>query len=407
MVKVMEQNFQSDNGSNSQTDEFHHTPEAVTGAKGREDGCLLSILNLVIDFTMLPASPLEADEFKWRLDREKRKFMTSQDITESQQEMIEEEVFVPVIRIFGPVAIGKSFPHSNKENSSKDSNESLQSGCVHIHGAFPYLLARPLDAGPDGSSFFVKAQKSMDTSNFKDEEKYIDWDDPNSVKQITEDIHWKLECAIRSSVELSSEGPKDDVSSIPTRYIRQISVVCGRGFYTYSNGKSAPFLKVEYYNPSHRWRVKIMMERGFDMPLEYHPEVVDTSHSSEIAMEVLKFRCYEAHIPYTMQFFKDYNLAGMAWMHLNDVRFRASLPTVARSRKMNFNNQCSTSGITKLTVPDQLCWENIDIRNYCNDLKIDDVIDNYWSIKETSVDIEFDAMGKLLCMLVQFIPKGL
>lgn len=400
--ELVEQKVQSDIGANSQPNDFHHTPDTTREeVKDRKEGCLLSILNLVIDFTMMPASPLEADEFNWRLDREKRKLLIDRDITESQQEVIEEEILVPVIRIFGPVALGKSFPRHNMDNCSDDSDKTLQSGCVHIHGAFPFLLARPVDAGPDGSSFFVKATKSFGSTNFSDQEKRIDWDDPDCVKQITEEIHWKLECALRSSVELSSEVPRDDVSSVPTRFIRQISVVCGRGFYTYSNGKSAPFLKVEYYDPSHRWRVKIMMERGFEMPLEYHPDTVDGSHSTETDLEVLKFRCYEAHIPYTMQFFKDYNLAGMAWMHLNDVRFRTPLPKVARSRKINARNNQYKNGITKDTVPDQFCWEinHVDNQNHpetCSDTENDGLIDKYWTRKETSADIEFDAMGKFL-----------
>ncbi len=75
----------------------------------------------------------------------------------------------------------------------------------------------------------------------------------------------------------------------------------------------APFLRVEYYNPSHQWRVKILLEKGFDMPMEQHPEQKMSSKGMESNVrqaryngingvnmgdgdsEVLKFCCYMKH----------------------------------------------------------------------------------------------------------------
>jgi hypothetical protein len=380
-------------------------------SRSSSEKSIVSILNLVVDYAMKSPSPLEPDEFQWAMQRQRRKrqqqeklIQMERNVQESSSFQInqfggadmasegfdddEEEGFatdhvqVPVIRIFGPIIRGQALTIKNKkqnddndagtpsEEEQKEQNEDEsrkekiyqhQSGCLHIHGAYPYMLARPIDAGPDGSSDFFRAcrdtvagksvnendesneDESSDDSN--DQENYTsntDWDDEDSVKLIVDDVHYKLESALKSMME-GRASYNDDAASktdcIPPReqerFIRQITVVCGRGFYTYCNGTVAPFLRIEYYNPSHRWRVKILLERGFDMPLEYHPSSCfsgiataarNRSHHEDNRNEnedlsLLRFRCYEAHIPYTMQFFKDHNLAGMSWIKVGDGRF--------------------------------------------------------------------------------------
>ena len=44
----------------------------------------------------------------------------------------------------------------------------------------------------------------------------------------------------------------------------------------------------------------------------------------------LKFRCYQAHIPYTIQLLKDHSLSGMDHVKVGDRRFRGPLPRSAR-----------------------------------------------------------------------------
>eukprot|EP00977_Amphora_coffeiformis_P010198 scaffold2366_cov159-Amphora_coffeaeformis.AAC.2 len=103
----------------------------------------------------------------------------------------------------------------------------------------------------------------------------------------------------------------------------------GRGFYTYCPGPPAPFLRVEYYNPSERWKVKRSLEQGLDVDALFRPDPRQYTtatgyghvHADESAL--LRFHCYEAHIPYTMQVFKDYNLAGLSYIHVQNPRFRA------------------------------------------------------------------------------------
>ena len=65
------------------------------------------------------------------------------------------------------------------------------------------------------------------------------------------------------------------------------------------------------------------MERGLQLPRRFHPDLRKYGRScitDDTVNDLLQFNCYEAHIPYTMQFFKDYNLAGMAYIHIRKGR---------------------------------------------------------------------------------------
>ncbi len=85
----------------------------------------------------------------------------------------------------------------------------------------------------------------------------------------------------------------------------------------------------EYYDPKLRWKVKLSMERGLQLPRRFHPDMRRYDRDptmDDTITDLLQFNCYEAHIPYTMQFFKDHNLAGMAYIHIRKGRIRGSLP---------------------------------------------------------------------------------
>ena len=272
-----------------------------------------SVLNVVIDHTMEDPTPLERREWS--------KFVGSSNKTKIQ---------VPVVRVFGPLLKGGS-------------KHPRQTSCLYIHGAFPYLLARPVIAGPDGS--LRRAKPPSGTT--------VDWDDVESVDAIKEYIGKTLEEALQS-LETNS-GREDNNHNHENKqnqqppnlqpFIRQITVVEGRGFYSYCPGPSAPFLKVEYYNPKLRWKIKMILERGLEVSLKYHPDptIYDRPREGETedqttrsGQPLLKFNCYEAHIPYTMQFFKDQNLAGMSYIHLSNGFIRGELPKEQPSWKRRY-----------------------------------------------------------------------
>ena len=205
------------------------------------------------------------------------------------------------------------------------------------------MLARPVTAGPDGSlhhsSHLFSTNNNNNNNSGSDQTSpsltssgHIDWDNEQAIEKISSTVKANLEATLQASVANASDnnnkgGGKEN--AVPTtRFIRKVTVVVGRGFFTYCPGPPAPFLRVEYYDPKMRWKVKLLLERGLDLPHMYHPDpqqydavgMVPAADSSQLGLEPLVFRCYEAHIPYTMQFFKDWNLSGTYNQHYaNDV----------------------------------------------------------------------------------------
>ena len=459
---------------------------------------LLSILNVVVDHVMLPPSPMEPMEFREVMRRMKQSqqhqqpspcndddeeelfFNTKNDGSEhdnaNNNSLLKDaapsenlSIQVPILRIFGPVLRNGNYDHviSSSASQAMPSSQSTtnssfsllssssssstatatkkskipqpQSGCLHLHGAFPYMLARPVVAGPDGSMYqgcYNQTNNNEDDENTTMER--LDWDDADSVSNIIEELQLRLEMALRASYENysnntnNSNGGGDSTNTnhkqagaaattkIPL-FIRQITVVTGKGFYTYCAGPPAPFLRVEYYDPSMRWRVKMVLERGVDLDVMYHPNHLQydyeddyrNNNGSDPVVPVdgeettapLKFRCYEAHIPYTMQVFKDYNLSGLNYCKIGDAKFRG-MPTKLRKRffsKRGGMDDDNESGVRpederafflQHTTSEEMLWPA------CDNSTLQFTVDQYWLKKETSCDLEFDTtVHKILNVL--------
>jgi hypothetical protein len=193
------------------------------------------------------------------------------------------------------------------------------------------------------------------------------------------------------------------------RYIRSITIVMGRGFYSFSLGPPAPFLRVEYYNPKMRWIVKALLEQGLDVPRPLHPDPCQYEQVDSQKLDGrLIFHCFEAHIPYTMQVFKDLNLSGMSPVLVRDCRFRTPLPRKRRVRVVTssreddiLNNQSASSSnhlFLKGNVNDSFIWQSV-----CN-RESSSKMDEFWTRKETSCDIEADTTVKNISN-VQYILR--
>ena len=315
---------------------------------------ICSVLNTVVDHIMLPPSPLEPRDYQQQQqqNRPSRQAPVAVGVgndapeqpgtfTVSSSSSVPVPPLVPVLRIFGPL-----WRRDRSAVSSSSSRCSTsQSAAVYIHGAFPYLLARPVRAGPDGRGGGGGGSSSLSSSL-----SLVDWDCVTSVQRILPLVRASLEAAVQASFSAWNDPTSTTTSTTTTSttvVLRDLTVVVGRGFYTYCAGPPAPFLRIEYYDPSHRWRIKAALERGLDdVPLFYdhtamnqendHDENEEEKEEEEeenaAATETtpmdapLSFHCYEAHIPYTMQFFKDYNLAGLSYIHCSHVQLRHPLP---------------------------------------------------------------------------------
>ena len=336
--------------SNCESNQNHHLESQISESSNHNELCC-SVLTTVIDFVMMmPSDVFEPDEYEQNL-------LVSSTINASDCNTTEEHhkpplLLVPVMRIIGPIIRRQKRIHSGMDCASTMDNHYLnrrpyQSACLYVHGAYPYMLARPTLAGLDGSC--------IPTND-------CPWDSPIKVQQMIRTIHEFLENAVQETNQTflntcndthnakSNDGNRaNDINSniisdlnnsriVASNHpiLRQITVLMGRGFYGYCSGPTAPFLRIEYYNPQDRWKVKRCLERGISFqtsssmlctPEFYFPkprcrnkhrsEHDDIIHLDETS-SILRFHCFEGHIPYTMQFFKDYNLAGMSHLHVSE-----------------------------------------------------------------------------------------
>lgn len=338
----------NNNNNNSESNQNRQLESQLSESSNHNELCC-SVLTTVIDFVMMmPSYVYEPDEYEENL-------LLSSTNSDAHCNTTEENhksplLLVPVMRIFGPIIRRQKRNQSGTDCTTMDhhylNRRPYQSACLYVHGAYPYMIARPTLAGLDGSCI-----PSNDCP----------WDSPVKVQQMIGTIQELLENAVqetnlsflntnndsnhnatsndnyhtnhKSSSISDGNKPCHVVSNRPI--LRQITVVMGRGFYGYCSGPTAPFLRIEYYNPQDRWKVKRCLEHGLSFgtsssmlctPEFFFPKSRfrredrsqhDINHLDE-TNSLLRFHCFEAHIPYTMQFFKDYNLAGMSHLHVSE-----------------------------------------------------------------------------------------
>jgi hypothetical protein len=163
---------------------------------------ICSVLNTVIDYVMRPPCPLEDPEYHQAIPVE-----------------------VPVLRVFGPIL---------RRDTARELAvlpQPVQTACLFIHNAFPYILARPVAAGPDGSHYLPSARETGQ----------VNWDSMQDIERVVPVLKETLEAAIQASFEINSTRQAVSSEDRPQQrmpVIRRVIVVEGRGFYTYCPGPS-------------------------------------------------------------------------------------------------------------------------------------------------------------------------
>lgn len=136
-----------------------------------------------------------------------------------------------------------------------------QKTCLHLHGVFPYLYV-PYDGyGQQPESYLSQMALSIDRAL------NVALGNPSSTAQ----------------------------------HVFKVSLVSGMPFYGYHE-KERHFMKIYLYNPAMVKRICELLQSGAIMNKFYQP--------------------HEAHIPYLLQLFIDYNLYGMNLINLAAVKFR-------------------------------------------------------------------------------------
>lgn len=116
----------------------------------------------------------------------------------------------------------------------------------------------------------------------------------------------KLAVSIDTSMAMSFAQNSNAPVRTDAQYVFAIEPVRGKSFYGFSVAERI-FLKVFVYNPRLVTRMIGILRSGGIMQTAYD--------------------IYEAHLPYTLHLFADYNLAGMDYVHFGKVAFRLPLPT--------------------------------------------------------------------------------
>ncbi|EDO42057.1 predicted protein [Nematostella vectensis] len=135
-----------------------------------------------------------------------------------------------------------------------------QKTCAHVHGAFPYI--------------------------------YVPYDGTEPRDKYLRQFATSVDFAVHVSLGRASSS---------THHVYDISIIKGRPFYGYHE-EETEFIKISFYNPFLVNRVVELLQSGAIMNKTFQP--------------------HEAHIPYLLQFFMDYNLYGMNFLNASSVKFR-------------------------------------------------------------------------------------
>nr|XP_058939568.1 DNA polymerase zeta catalytic subunit isoform X7 [Kogia breviceps] len=195
-----------------------------------------------------------------------------------------------------------------------------QKTCLHLHGIFPYLYV-PYDGyGQQPESYLSQMAFSIDRAL------NVALGNPSSTAQ----------------------------------HVFKVSLVSGMPFYGYHE-KERHFMKIYLYNPAMVKRICELLQSGAIMNKFYQP--------------------HEAHIPYLLQLFIDYNLYGMNLINLAAVKFRKAR---RKSDPLRASGSCKNQlpGRNSLTgtlfrweedeIPSSLILEGVEPQSTC-ELEVDAV----------------------------------
>ncbi|CAH0515493.1 unnamed protein product [Peronospora belbahrii] len=175
---------------------------------------------------------------------------------------------VPVVRIFGATPAG-------------------QKTLVHIHGIFPY--------------FYFRAEDDEDFDNFERLRALL--------PQLAKDL--ETANALKQQQKQQQKHPQQQTMKMKkstyycNKTIAKMVIVQGIPFYGY-HPKPKLFVQIFLYHPRHVMTIVRLLETGCVGKRYFQP--------------------YEAHVPFLLQVFADYNIEGMNWVAFSNVKFRFPLP---------------------------------------------------------------------------------
>ncbi|KAG2785806.1 DNA polymerase zeta catalytic subunit [Phytophthora cactorum] len=155
-----------------------------------------------------------------------------------------------------------------------------QKALVHVHGMFPY--------------FYFRAEDDPD------------FEDPERLRTLLPRLAKDIEAANASKQQQRQQNNGNATAKFnPCKIIAKMLIVQGTPFYGY-HPRPKLFVQIFLYNPRVVASVVQLLESG--------------------GIGERRFQPYEAHIPFLLQVFADYNIEGMNNVAFSDVKFRFPLP---------------------------------------------------------------------------------
>eukprot|EP00076_Gallus_gallus_P019596 XP_015140065.1 DNA polymerase zeta catalytic subunit [Gallus gallus] len=194
-----------------------------------------------------------------------------------------------------------------------------QKTCLHLHGVFPYL--------------------------------YVPYD---GFGQHPEHYLRQVAFSIDRALNVALGNPSSTI-----QHVFKVSLVSGMPFYGYHE-KERQFMKIYLYNPAMVKRVCELLQGGAIMNKSYQP--------------------HEAHIPYLLQLFIDYNLYGMNLINLAAVKFRKARrksDTSGGSKHDRINSAANSNSASFIEweedeIPSSLMLKGVEPQSTC-ELEVDAV----------------------------------
>ncbi|KAG7388922.1 DNA polymerase zeta catalytic subunit [Phytophthora pseudosyringae] len=155
-----------------------------------------------------------------------------------------------------------------------------QKTLVHVHGIFPY--------------FYFRAEDDPD------------FEDPERLRTLLPRLAKDIEAANASKQQQRQQNNGNKTARFnPGRIIAKMVIVQGTPFYGY-HPRPKLFVQIFLYNPRVAASVVQFLESG--------------------GVGERRFQPYEAHVPFLLQVFADYNIEGMNNVAFSNVKFRFPLP---------------------------------------------------------------------------------
>ena len=197
-------------------------------------------------------------------------------------------------------------------------SESGQKCLVNMHQVYPYL--------------YIKCDDPQ-----------VQWSDSSQLMEYCRSLALSINKALSHSLNRSTDPAK-------SQFVFAIVPVRAYDFYGYTK-QMGLFLKVYILDPGVMSRLADLMAAG--------------------AVMSRRFQCYEAHIPFILQFMIDHDLYGMGYMRLRDYKLR--IPILNRSSNHNNNVDNRDGYLTEMNVPEERKWTVRDnvIRSSTCELEVD------------------------------------